>query len=34
MGPPSADLLRLKSLAQRNDLCVQLYMVYLGRYKE
>jgi hypothetical protein len=37
MGPPSAALsssalLRLKPLAQRNDLCDQLHVVYAGRY--
>jgi hypothetical protein len=39
MGPPSAALsssalLRLKPLAQRNDLCGQIHVVYPGRYKE
>jgi len=39
MGPPSAALssstpLRLKPLAQRNDLCDQIHVIHPGRYKE
>jgi hypothetical protein len=32
MGPFGADLLRLRSLAQQNDLCGQLHVVYPGMY--